>query len=255
MGKFCQRLGIVMNQMIKKTITSIVILLCCSFPVYAWQLKPFETTYTAVISNVPFDGQATYSLTKKGNEWAFKTLAAMAIAQREENSVFVIKDGHLQPSLYEFNQSGLKTKQVILTFDWKKMFAKGHFKDKKHDDDMFFDLKYKMLDPLSTQLALQMDVAAGKKQMSYKVIEDDEIDTYQFKVIGSEVIDTPVGKLATIKVQRVRGANSKRQSYIWFAKDWNYTVVKLYHLEKNGQEYVISLSQGTVDHKEITGKK
>lgn len=244
-----------MSQRINKFIVATVILLSCSFSVFAWQLKPFETTYTATVSNVPFDGQATYSLTKQEGEWVFKTLAAMAIAQREENSRFVIKNGHLQPSFYEFTQSGIKPKQVILNFNWKKMFAKGHFKDKKHDDDMFFDLKYKMLDPLSTQLALQMDVASGKKQMSYRVIEDDEIDTYQFKVVGNEEIDTPVGKLATIKVERVRSSNSKRQSYIWFAKDWNYTVVKLYHLEKNGQEYVISLANGSVGDKEITGKK
>lgn len=244
-----------MNQMIKKITIYTIALLSISFSVHAWQLKPFETTYSAVISNVPFDGQATYSLTKQGNEWIFKTLATMVIAQREENSRFILSNGHLQPSFYEFKQSGIKPKQFVLNFDWKKMFAKGYFKDKKKDDDVFFDLKYKMLDPLSTQLALQMDIADGKKQMTYKVIEDNEIDTYQFKVVGSEEIETPVGKLATVKVERVRNANSKRQSYIWFAKDWNYTVVKLYHLEKNGQEYVISLVHGTVNNKAITGKK
>ncbi|MFD1259335.1 DUF3108 domain-containing protein [Entomomonas asaccharolytica] len=243
-----------MNQMIKTSIVSLFLSVSFIFPTYAWQLKPFETTYSATISKIPFDGQATYSLTKQANQWHFHTQASMAIAQRVENSSFVLKNGAIQPSFYKFEQSGIRPKEVSLSFDWKKMFAKGHFKDRKHDDDMFFDLKYSMLDQLSTQLALQIDIANGKKQMSYRVIEDDKLDTYKFKVVAEETIETPVGKLVAVKVQRVRDTNSKRQSYIWFAKDWNYTVVRLYHLEKNGQEYVISLAHGTVDGKEIKGK-
>ena len=222
--------------------------------VYAWQLKPFETKYSATISDIPFDGQATYILKKEGTHWSFKTLAAMAIAQRSETSDFILKNGHIQPTSYLFNQVGIKPKEISLVFDWKKMLAKGSIKDKKRTKELNFDLKQKMLDPLSTQLALQIDIANGKKQMSYKVIENDEIESYQFKVVGNEVIDTPVGKLSTVKVERIREANSKRQSYIWFAKDWNYTVVKLSHLEKNGQQYVISLSNGSIDGKVIKGK-
>lgn len=224
-------------------------------PASAWQLKPFETTYTATISNVPFDGQATYSLTKKANTWHFKTIASMAIAQRQEASSFTLSKNIIKPVTYEFRQSGLKPKEVTLAFDWQKLFAKGRVKDKKHNDEVFFDLKYKMLDQLSTQLALQIDIANGQKQMVYPVIEDNEIDTYKFKVVGNEVIETPVGKISAVKVERIRDANhSKRQTFIWFAKDWNYTVVRLYHLEKNGQEYVISLAHGTVDGKPIKGK-
>lgn len=237
-----------------KLITPLLIITLFS-PVYGWQLKPFETTYTATISNIPFDGQATYSLTKQASTWHFKTLASMAIAQRAENSSFILANNIIKPSTYEFRQSGLKPKEVTLSFDWKKLFAKGRVKDKKHNDEVFFDLKYKMLDPLSTQLALQMDIANGKKQMTYPVIEEGEIDSYQFKVVANEVIDTPVGKISAVKVERIRDAKrSKRQTFIWFAKDWNYTVVRLYHLEKNGQEYVISLAHGTVNGKPIKGK-
>lgn len=241
----------------KRIINAVGVTFCLFFTMnlaYAWQLKPFETKYTATISGTPFDGQATYSLQKEGNQWLFKTMAVMAIAQRTETSSFTLSNGYIQPSSYVFNQVGIKPKEVSLLFDWKKMFAKGSIKDKKRTKDLYFDLKQGMLDSLSTQLALQMDIARGKKQMSYKVIEGDEIEAYNFKVMGSETVDTPVGKLSAIKVERVRQANSKRQDYIWFAKDWNYTVVKLSHLEKNGQEYVISLASGSVSGKVIKGK-
>ncbi len=249
-------MDIVMLKQIKFILPLLVAVSIVVNPVYAWQLKPFETTYTATISNMPFDGQAIYSLTKKANIWYFKTLASIAIAQREENSSFEWDKGVIRPASYEFRQSGLKPKWVNLTFDWKKQFVKGYVKDKKHNDQVFFDLKYNILDQLSTQLALQQDIANGKKQMSYRVIEDDLIETYQFKVVANEVIETPIGKINAVKVERIRNENhNKRQTFIWFAKDWNYTVVQLYHLEKNGQEYIISLAQGSVNGKAIKGKE
>lgn len=248
------RMGIVMNQMIKTAFVSLFLAFAVILPAQAWQLKPFETTYTATISNIPFDGQATYSLTKQGNQWQFNTLASMAIAQRVENSRFSLNKGLIQPSYYKFQQTGIRSKDVTLNFDWSKSFVKGHVRDRKKDDDVFFNLKYKMLDQLSTQLMLQIDIANGKKEMTYSVIEDDQLDIYKFKVLGEEVINTPVGKLTAVKVQRVREARKKRQSYIWFAKDWNYTVVRLLHIEKNGQEYDIALAHGTVDGKAIKGK-
>lgn len=242
-----------MIRIIRAAVTAFFFLVTIN-SVYAWQLKPFETRYSATVSDMPFDGEATYILKKEGTQWVFKTLAAMAIAQRTETSEFVLSNGYIKPSSYLFNQVGIKPKEISLAFDWKKMLATGYFKDKKRTTDLSFDLKQKMLDPLSTQLALQIDIANGKKQMSYKVIEDNKIETFQFKVLGNEIIDTPVGKLSTVKVERIREANSKRQSYIWFAKNWNYTVVKLSHLEKNGQQYVISLSSGSVNGKAIKGK-
>lgn len=222
--------------------------------VSAFELQPFETTYTAAISKVPFNGQAKYSLKQNGARWDFKTEASMLIASRSEQSIFTLDSHGIKPVGYEFRQTGIKPKHTLILFDWQKKFAKGHVKSKKKDVDIFFDLKYKMLDQLSSQLALQMDVATGKKTMSYPVIEDDELDTFDFKVVGNEVINTPVGKLDTVKIERVRGAQSKRKSYIWFAKDWNFTVVRLYHLEKDGQEYIISLAKGKVNGKEIKGK-
>ncbi len=43
-----------------------------------------------------------------------------------------------------------------------------------------------MLDKSTYQLALQRDVAAGKKSMSYNVVEGTDVDTYDFRVIGPE---------------------------------------------------------------------
>lgn len=241
--------------MIKNKLSTLLLVLITSLiasTAHAWQLKPFEITYTATISGIPLEGQAQYSLVKNANNiWEFNTTAAIAIAERSETSTFKLVKDVIKPLSYEFNQVTFsKSKKITLSFDWDKNFAKGFVKD----EEVFFSLKYKMLDQLSSQIALQQDVANGKKDMSYPVIDDDVIDTFKFNVVGDEVIDTPVGKLNTVKVERIReGKKSKRKTFLWFAKDWNYTVIRLYQLEKNGQEYVISLAQGTVNGKTIKG--
>src|SRR5690606_34426953 len=92
-----------------------------------------------------------------------------------------------------------------------------------------------LLDKSTYQMVLQHDVAAGKKSMSYQVVDGDEIETYDFRVLGEEAVATKVGKIDAIKVERVRDpTQSKRKTTLWFAKDWDYLLVALNQIEKDG---------------------
>jgi hypothetical protein len=103
-------------------------------------------------------------------------------------------------------------------------------------------------------LALQHDVAAGKKSMSYQVVDGNEVDTYDFRVLGSEKVDTKAGKIDAIKVERVRDpTQNKRITVLWFAKDWDYLLVRLQQVETDGKEYNIMLLDGTVNGKSVKG--
>ncbi|MDX4008900.1 DUF3108 domain-containing protein, partial [Pseudomonas aeruginosa] len=42
---------------------------------------------------------------------------------------------------------------------------------------------------------------------------------------------------------------------LWFAKDWDYLLVRLYQMETDGKEYQIMLKEGTIDGKTVTGEK
>jgi hypothetical protein len=111
-----------------------------------------------------------------------------------------------------------------------------------------------MVDKSTYQLALQHDVAAGKKSMSYQVVDDGEVDTYDFRVLGSEKVDTKAGQIDAIKVERVRDpTQSKRITVMWFAKDWDYLLVRLQQVETDGKEYNIMLLNGTVNGKTVKG--
>lgn len=92
--------------------------------------------------------------------------------------------------------------------------------------------------------------------MSYQIIEGEDVDTYDFRVLGEEKVRTQAGLINAIKVERVRDpGKSNRKTILWFAKDWDYLLVRLYQMETDGKEYQIMLKEGTIDGKTVTGER
>jgi len=90
--------------------------------------------------------------------------------------------------------------------------------------------------------------------MSYQVVDGDEIETYDFRVLGEDKVSTKAGQVDAIKVERVRDpTQSKRETILWFAKDWDYLLVRLHQVETDGKEYQIMLEEGRVGGKTVKG--
>ena len=218
----------------------------------AAELQPFSASYTADWKQLPMSGSAERSLTHNGDgTWTLNFKASMMIASLTETSVIQFDKDALQPKSYTFERGGLgKAKRVNLDFDQTAKKVTG-FENK---DPVNVPLQSGMLDKSTYQLALQRDVAAGKKSMSYNVVEGTDVDTYDFRVIGPEKVQTKVGSIDAIKVERVRDpTQSKRITQMWFAKDWGGILVALRQVETDGKEYNIMLQDGTVDGKAIKG--
>ena len=197
-------------------------------------------------------GSAERSLTKNSDgNWTLNFKASMLVASLNEESTLKLEKDQPVPLTYHFERGGLgKAKNVDLKFDWSDMTVTGT--DNK--DPVNVKLLTGMLDKSTYQLALQRDVAAGKKSMSYQVVDGNDVDTYDFRVIGPEVVDTKAGKVDAIKVERVRDpSQNKRITEMWFAKNWDGLLVKLRQVEKDGKEYNIMLLDGTVNGKTVKG--
>jgi hypothetical protein len=223
-----------------------------TLPVHAADPKPFTASYTADWKQLPMSGTAERSLTQNGNgTWTLSFKASMMIAALSEQSTLRIDKDVLLPQTYSFERGGLgKTKKVNLDFDWSSNTVTGT----DRGDAIKLPLNPGVLDKSTYQLALQRDVAAGKKSMHYQVVDGDTIDTYDFRVEGSEAVQTKAGKVDAIKVERVRDpTQNKRITVLWFAKDWDYLLVRLQQVETDGKEYNIMLQDGTVAGKTVKG--
>lgn len=216
-------------------------------------LKPFEASYTADWKQVPVSGSASRSLVAEADgRWKLSFEASMLVAGLSEVSTFRVENEQLVPLTYRFNRSGLgSSKSVELDFDWQTKQVLGN----ERGTAIRLPINLGMLDKSSYQQALQQDVAAGKTSMTYQVIDGDEIDAYDFRVLGEEVVRTKAGLIDAIKVERVRDpTQSQRKTTLWFAKDWNYLLVRLHQVEKDGKEYQIMLKEGHVDGREVVGR-
>jgi len=231
----------------------IFIVLGLSGLVQAAPLQPFSASYTADSSQMPIGGNASRSLAQRQDgTWQLEFSASMLVASINESSQFRLQNGQLQPLNYYLNRSALgKGRETILSFDWAKKQISGSYRNKP----VALPLSEGLLDKSTYQVALQQDVAAGKKSMSYSIIDGDEVEILNFQVLGEEVVKTEAGNIAAIKVERVREANkNSRQTRLWFAKDWDFLLVRLEQVEKDGKSYQIMLKQGTVAGRTVKGR-
>ena len=231
----------------------LMLLALLALPVQAaLELKPFSASYTADWKQVPISGTASRSLEALDNgRWELNFEASMLVASLNETSTFRMENDAFLPLTYRFDRSGLgKAKQIELDFDWTEKQVLGN----DRGEPVRFPLNRGIQDKSTYQLVLQHDVAAGKQSMSYQVVDGDEIETYDFRVLGEERVRTKAGLIDAIKVERVRDpTQSSRKTVLWFAKDWNYLLVRLHQVEKDGKEYQIMLKEGTVNGKPVQG--
>ncbi|TIH08547.1 DUF3108 domain-containing protein [Pseudomonas leptonychotis] len=225
-----------------------------SLPALAVELKPFSASYTADWKQLPVSGSAERSLQARDNGlWQLNFEASMLVASLSEQSTLRVDNDVFLPQTYLYERSGLgKSKKIEQDFDWDAKQVIGS----DRGTPVRLPLNRGLLDKSTYQLALQYDVAAGTKSMSYQVVDGDEVETYDFRVLGEEVVRTKAGLIDAIKVERVRDpTQSSRKTILWFAKDWNYLLVRLHQVEKDGKEYQIMLKEGSVDGKTVAGRQ
>ncbi|MEK1906277.1 MAG: DUF3108 domain-containing protein [Pseudomonas sp.] len=232
----------------------LMLLAVLALPLQAAELQPFSASYTADWKQVPITGTASRSLKALDNgRWELGFEASMLVASLSETSTLRVESGAFLPLTYRFQRNGLgKSKEVELDFDWTEKQVLGT----DRGDPVRLTLNRGLLDKSTYQLVLQHDVADGKQSMSYQVVDGDELETYDFRVLGEERVRTQAGLIDAIKVERVRDpTQSSRKTVLWFAKDWDFLLVRLYQVEKDGKEYQIMLKDGKVNGRTVQGSK
>jgi hypothetical protein len=223
----------------------------CASALSAAQLTPFTASYAADMKKIPVNGEAIHTLTQNTDgTWHLSFTAGMFVARLSEESNLRLEEGKIVPLTYKYERRGLgRGRETNQVFDWDNKEVTGEYKG----EAFTLPTEPGLLDKTTYQLALQRDLMAGLTEMSYKVVDGDEIDEYNFKVIGEDRVTTRAGQFDAVEVERVRDADSKRQTTLWFAKDWNYLLVRLSQVETDGQHYRIMLKEATVGGEPVIG--
>ncbi|BFM17212.1 hypothetical protein R50073_33950 [Maricurvus nonylphenolicus] len=216
----------------------------------ASQPLPFEAVYQANYSGLKVTAKRSLKKLPNGNH-ELRFSAKSWIASIEEFSQFQWNDsGQLVPQLYEYHRTGLgKDRHAVLTFDWQE----GKVTNNVQQKPWSMDVPQATLDKLSYQLQLRNDLLNASPDLQYQVADGGRLKDYSFELMGEEVLQTPIGKVNTVKIKRIRAADKKRITYLWLAQDWNYLVVRLRQQEKDGKHYEINLARAELDGQSLQG--
>jgi len=118
---------------------------------------------------------------------------------------------------------------VHLKFDWQQMKVTNTI----NGDPWHMQIPDATLDKLSINLALMAHLSASETDISFPVADGGKLKTYDFKVIGKESIDTPLGQISTIKVSRNKRGRKGKQAMLWLAPDLGYLVVRIDKADKD----------------------
>lgn len=137
-----------------------------------------------------------------------------------ERSEWLFIDDRPRPVRYEYHHSGRRDERhVVLKFDWDK----GSVINIINDDPWRMDIPDDALDKLLYQYTMMLDLQQGARVLDYRIADGGELKTYRFEPVGEEVLDTAIGKLRTLKLQRNHG---DRKTFIWCAIDRGYLPVR-----------------------------
>ena len=205
-------------------------------------LTPHTAEYQVNYGDIEL-GKARYQLPPSDNgvfNYRFDSALSLLLLSdiRHITSVFTQEGAELQPMRYLQEREGTGP-----DFREQSAFVKdqGVVHTRYKDEKGKLPYEGKLFDPLMVQLQFRLDLAAGKTdEMHYEMVKDNEIDEYDFRIVGNEKMTIDSGSYDTVKIEVVRDSK-KRQTFFWMAPDLSYLPVRLTHFEKGDKQLDIKL--------------
>lgn len=238
------------------------LLLALTLPAAAYaELQPYSARYS-VYRNGKLIGMAELEVRQEGERWAIVSevsgthgLARLIQARDEERVIGHIQDGRFRPDRYERDTRHLGMRdEWLATFDWDRQSVTV-----VHGDNQF-ELPHegRALDPLSLKLEMRRRLrAAGPEpdaadaildfpNLNFMMLEEDEIEAQRFRMLRKERLETSLGCLDTLPVEKIR-ENSTRFTRAWHAPELDYIAVRLEHGKVGGDQMEMRISELTLN--------
>ncbi|MDA0979551.1 MAG: DUF3108 domain-containing protein [Proteobacteria bacterium] len=221
----------------------LTLLILSGWPIFAQPLE-YRAEYVAEYRGLPVRAKGIRELVRlEDNRYRMSSLATSFLAKISETSEFVLEGDTLQPQGYQYRRTGLgKNKSESSQFDWASgLLIAG---------DLTSELAPGTHDKLSYQYQLRLDVAeaittgVNDPILEYLVADEEKRKLYRFEIVGEETIETPVGAMNTVRVERLR-EDSNRETIFWLAVDHDFVLVKFIQLEGD-KGFELNLSSATV---------
>ena len=162
----------------------------------------------------------------------------------DEYSKWKFEGSQLRPLEYVYNRhGGSKSRHVKLKFDWQHLIVTNSIDGEPWRMEIPADAQ----DKLIYQLSIMYDLAQGKKNLAYKIADGGKLKDYAFEIEGEETLNTALGKMKTIRIQRI---GDRRDTTVWCAPQLAYLPVRLEQQDTDGAQLTMTLNavQGIGKH-------
>jgi Protein of unknown function (DUF3108) len=140
-----------------------------------------------------------------------------------EHSDFLALASGLRPLEFAYDDGSRKGEDnVRIVFDWEQ----GVATTSKNGGTERVSLRPGVLDRGTLQVALMIDMAAGRVPMTYWLADGSSLQSYEYRLDGDETIDVPAGSFATQRYVQQREGSS-RSTWLWVAPDLDYLAVRI----------------------------
>ena len=220
-------------------------------PEDGFRLLPYEARYT-IYRNGKLTGKADVSLERHGELWMIRSegsgthgLARILAARDDEHVIGHLEDGRFRPDHYRRHTrvAGIDDRWAVDS-DWaQRQVSIVH----DRNEPLVLNMPAEdALDPLSLKLEMRRRLSEPDPQLHFQMVEEDEIDPQNFRILDPEWMETSLGCFRTVVVEKVR-ENSKRYTRAWHAPELNYIEVRMEHGKTGGNHLEMRITELTVD--------
>lgn len=211
-------------------------------------LTPFRADYSLMRNSLGL-GISSFTLSRDAGVYSYKSVAhASGLAALFSSSTitqesrFTLMDGRPRAVSYRYDDSGKPEDAESIHFDWSNGSATTE-EDGRQKDKL---LTPNTSDVQMIQLMIAADVAAGRAQRSYRLLDHGEITRYTAKALP----DAPLkvgGKSYSTKVVQLYNAERGRTITVWLAPELHYLPVQIQQAQSDKATITLTLQKAAFD--------
>jgi hypothetical protein len=205
-------------------------------------LPDFTARYT--VAKAELDVISTTITLRRGARIEYRAesepvgLAAWFFGDHRIHELSVLKqiENQVIPLTYRYVHEGSEeNRNEHYQYDWTRnvadVYSRGQQRTLKIPDGT--------LDNSSLQLALIQDARKRAKTYRYPVISRGELKTYVFRNLGTETVESELGRFETVKLERRKNDEENTTYTAWYAPKLSFLPVKVENREEG--DLVLSL--------------
>lgn len=227
-----------------------------SAPLWA-DLSPYDARYS-IFRNGKIIGKMEITLEQNGEQWELRSdgggthgLARILAAQDRERVVGEWDGVRFRPSFHRRHTRVAAIDDVWeTTFDW----SAGQV-TVVHDGKQTWVLPFEgeAFDPLSLKLEMRRRLDLDDPDLSFMMVEEDEIEQQNFRILEAEWLETSLGCLETTPIEKIR-KNNRRYTRAWHAPALGNIEVKVEHGKTGGDHLEMKITGLTLDGETVEAR-